>query len=53
MDLDLAGLTAALGRAEQGRMTGYRRDAVAGAKQAVAAAGSLAAAMASAGRPVK
>ena len=52
-DLDLAGLIAALGMAEHGRMGEYRRNAVAGAAQAVAAAGSLAAAMASAGKPAE
>ena len=51
MDLGIAALTTALGKAEHGRIGEYRRDAVAGAKRAVEAAGSLAAAMAGAGKP--
>ncbi|HEV2479175.1 MAG TPA: NAD(P)-binding domain-containing protein [Puia sp.] len=51
MDLGAHALTTALGKAEHSRIGEYRRNAVAGAKRAVEAAGSLAAAMAGAGRP--
>jgi hypothetical protein len=47
---DMNALTAALGQCEHSRIAEYRRMAVAGAKQAVEAAGSLAAAMAAAGK---
>lgn len=50
-DLGIIALMTALGKAEHSRMTEDRREAVAGAKRAVAAAGSLALAMAGAGKP--
>lgn len=53
MDLDIAGLIAALGKAEYSRIDQYRANALAGAKQAVDAMGSLAAAMAAAGKPAE
>lgn len=51
MDLGTRALITALGKAEHSRMGEYRRNAVAGAKIAVEAAGSLAAAMA--GEPLR
>ena len=51
MDLDVAGMTAALEKAEYSKIAQYRMNAMAAAKRAVAEAGSLAAAAASAGKP--
>jgi predicted dinucleotide-binding enzyme len=51
MDLDIVGMTAALEKAEYGKIAEYRMNAAAAAKRAVAEAGSLAAATAGAGKP--
>lgn len=50
-DLDQAALTAALAKADHSKIAEYRMTAVEAAKRAVEAAGSLAAATASAGKP--
>jgi predicted dinucleotide-binding enzyme len=51
MDLNVTGMTAALEKAEHSKIAQYRMNAMAAAKRAVAEAGSLAAAAASAGKP--
>jgi 8-hydroxy-5-deazaflavin:NADPH oxidoreductase len=53
MDLDAAGLNAALAKANRAKIAEYRMNAITEAKRAVAEAGSLDAAAANAGRPGK
>jgi 8-hydroxy-5-deazaflavin:NADPH oxidoreductase len=53
MDLEIAELSAALAKAEHSKIAEYRMMAMSAAKRAVAEAGSLAAATASAGKPGK